>query len=213
MSLIPRLFLGKSKEDLLSGYEALRAQIKLRAVFKHTAVMYTRASQRHQEGSSLRWNSKLLDKVASHLDSIDLKVASDKHEPERKSLAKEGDMWLPPLFPPQKSGGESSKEHSTVKERAADHKLSIVLPKREEEEEEEEEGAGKEESKLKPRDWAVLSRPLPELPDDQHGILTMLQTSAQEQHFHKSIYYTKRKVGVWETHSIAITDSTIFFPV
>lgn len=48
---------------------------------------------------------------------------------------------------------------------------------------------------LNPRDWSVLSCPLPKIPSCSHGLLASIQDGFEETHFHKSIYYSKKQVS------------------
>ena len=49
---------------------------------------------------------------------------------------------------------------------------------------------------LSPREWSVLSYPLPEFPTSSHSLLATVHDDFNESHFHKSIYYSKKNVIV-----------------
>ena len=50
--------------------------------------------------------------------------------------------------------------------------------------------------KVIPREWHVLSCPLPEVPTASQSLLTSLKESMKESQFHESLYYSKKKVSV-----------------
>ena len=213
LSLIARVFLGKTKEDLLCSYEAIRAQVKLRAVFKHTAVRYMRASQR-RPATCPELVAKSPKKLQSHLDGINLKVAED--EPQEK--AGEKGMWLPPVTPTRFTRKEEGPK-GEGKRKSVEERLSPLFPNKDGQSqegtewpiEEEETETIEEEKKLKPREWPVLSCSLPKLSNERR-IMASLKKSVKEERFHKSIYYTKKEVR--ET-ILLYKRSTIyyFFPV
>lgn len=58
-------------------------------------------------------------------------------------------------------------------------------------------GRGKKNAgKAIPREWYVLSYPLPEVSSVPQSLLASLRESVKESHFHESIYYSKKKVSV-----------------
>ncbi len=54
---------------------------------------------------------------------------------------------------------------------------------------------GSEGGSIAPRDWTVLSHPLPELTSDPQGVMPILKDCLQEHSFHKKIYYSKKNVS------------------
>ncbi len=54
---------------------------------------------------------------------------------------------------------------------------------------------GGEGDSMAPRDWSVLSHPLPELTSDPQGVIPVLRDCLQEHLFHKKIYYSKKNVS------------------
>lgn len=58
-------------------------------------------------------------------------------------------------------------------------------------------GQGREGAeKVIPREWHVLSCPLPKVPTLPQSLLTSLKESMKESQFHESVYYSKKKVSV-----------------
>ena len=175
LSLLASVCAGKTKEEVLSGAEAIEAQVKLQAIFKLMAakMLSQKANkpERRERG----------ERADVHLDSLVLRVAVDEEEEktrERKELhlesAKTEGVWGGGGV---RSGGETRTGFTSLMS--------------EEREEEEEAGGGKA---LRPRKWSVLTYPLPELTSDPHSILGILQESMREEKFHKSIFYSKKSV-------------------
>ena len=134
-------------------------------------------------------NDYISGKTAFYLWNLDLKVA----DTEEGVL---GD--IPTAVPPASSkvtpeGDENRKlsEHQTLSQSActADRGASIG---------DRTQGDGSikvEERFLAPREWSVLSYPLPELSTDPHGVLPALKDYMEEHNFHRCIYYTKKNVN------------------
>lgn len=195
LPLIARVYPGKSKEEILSSREAIQSQIKLKAVLKLMASKLFKASDKASVASSGVGAScqveELPRKAALYLDGIDLKVTEDD------SFKRKGRRLHYSLSPQHGSAKSDStlsskgKSGGTFKHRALQRKPCLtslvgIATCREEGEESRKE--------LNPREWSVLSCPLPELSSDPKSVLSMLQESIKEEYFHKAIYYTKKKV-------------------
>lgn len=100
----------------------------------------------------------------------------------------------------RKSRDEDSISLATIEQV---NKLALPLPLKEK-------GCAGEDGKvLKPREWSVLSYPLPVLNSDPHGLIPTLEDCLREAHFHKCIFYSKKNVR--SSHHNNITPDPLYF--
>jgi hypothetical protein len=220
LSLISMVYCGKSREDLLSSREAVEAQIKLQTVLKQTASKLLR-----NEGGScpspLEGKGTLPSKASSYLDGIKIKLADENDgckpgepsvslmtsRPKRVSPSFQTpgsgisplsvESALPPTPNPATGGAKPTDRVSPSCLKRSTSADSIKgQPLQEEESSWMWVGHKKLAEKVLPRQWHVLSCPLPEVPSVPQGLLASVKESMEESHFHESIYYSKKKVSL-----------------
>lgn len=186
LSLIARLYSGKSKEELLASHEAIEAQLKLRAVLKYIGSKFRDhrqfASSPPAVGGEVKedWSTG----AAVYLQGIDLKVEERKKEEKPASGKERITSALAPKF------GSPRKRRTSLSTKPESSQLETSRPSLLEENK----GPGEDKGQLSPREWFVLSYPLPDISPDPQGILSTLKECWKEEHFHKYIYYSKKNV-------------------
>lgn len=214
LSLISIVYCGKSREDLLSSQEAVEAQIKLQTVLKHTASRLFRRSYWDEDdrgspshvGSQNVREGALSPKAAFHLDGIRIRLAEEEHgdtssskSVERVAPSLEKVLSSRSVERNRKSGVKTSPrsvEGVTPSCLRSTSDTSGGRPLQQEESTWMWFGHGKKKAgKVIPREWYVLSYPLPEVTSVPLSLLASLKESVKESHFHESIYYSKKKVS------------------
>ena len=206
LSLIARVFPGKTAQELMRSHEASVVRGKLDAEMKRIAELYAPTSDNRPS------NSGTIPPIASqYLEGIELKMAESAEQKSNSAPRTSLSLTVPSLGPdtklPFKSFGSSSDKPqpesratgTKSRKSSTDKKQATVMmeaksgeeiePK---EEEEEEEGSS---LVVSPRQWSVLECPLPPLTSDPHGVLPALTACLKEDNFHKQIYYSKKAVS------------------
>ncbi len=215
--LLARVFAGKTKEELLCSHEAMQAQVKLHSIVKHTAdVVSMKARHRkHQlevtaEGAK---SEKSPLKSTLGLGGLELKVEEEERSEGRKSLKGKVTLLKPATASSarfemdsaksgsMKAGGSlksGSVKSGSVKWRVRCNTGGLSKPSSQPMTSEAvllgtSRGGG---DLMNPREWSVLSYPLPKFPSSSHSLLASIQDAFKESHFHKSIYYAKKTVNL-----------------
>ena len=176
ISLIARAFPGKSKDELLNSNEAEQRQKQLEREIQKLAT--------HKDtGSTSYVTTKTLTGLLGELDL--------KFEGTSESTASRTDQEVTPhtrvaVFVQSPSQSETildGQPESSEQGPPLEAAVSMATSHKD---------GGDEPT---PRNWCVLSHPLPELTSDPQGVMPLLRDCLQEHSFHKKIYYSKRNVG------------------
>ena len=178
ISLIARAFPGKSKDELLTSKEAEQRRERLEREIRQLAT--------HNHTGSIDYSTNRT--LTGLLGDLNLKFEGSSESDSTPSQA--GDLRPQSrvtLFVPTPSQSEAvvdvqteSAEPQPALESGA---LSMATSHKD---------GGDEPT---PRNWCVLSHPLPELTSDPQGVMPLLKDCLQEHSFHKKIYYSKRNVS------------------
>ena len=186
ISLIARAFPGKSKDELLNSKEAeqrreqLEREIMQLTTHKHTGSTDYSAN-RALTGLLSDLNLKFEGEGSSESDSTSSKAMD---------IRPHTGVVLFVETPSQSEAIVDDQAESTEQQPALEgDALSMATSNKD---------GGDEPT---PRNWCVLSHPLPELTSDPQGVMPLLKDCLQEHSFHKKIYYSKRNVRLLKCFS------------
>lgn len=201
LSVISCVYSGKSKEDLLSSQEAVEAQVKLQAVLRYMAAKVLKRPQKaavspppetsaggddHKGTASpshvragVGRNGDSSPKTAfHHLEGITIQLAEEEVKTDERERAPQASSLRP-------KPGSAGKSSLATRDRNLQPKESSSMLL--------DDGKGGS-RKVIPREWYVLSYPLPEVSSVPQSLLATLKHSVKEARFHESIYYSKKNV-------------------
>ena len=201
-------------------HEAAKAQVKLHSIIRHTAsVVKSRATLREKmfQKATLEGTKSSPLKSALGLERLELKVEEEGREEEtisrldqtvtssslRKPASTSSSVKLEAATPKTVSVKSSKEGHLKRRRKKRERGATSLKPSSQPMTShtvllgsisQESGGRGGGQDLLSPREWSVLSYPLPEFPTSSQSLLASLQDGVEESKFHKSIYYSKKTV-------------------
>lgn len=195
----------------MSSRDAVEAQVKLQAVLKHTAAnLFRKSCSSPSRGGGQQDREGPLSPIAAmYVEGIKIELTEEEDgKPGDRVSPKYGEKLsrfaqtrstkpekrlMERGFPHPKSAEKVSAAPARSA-RSSASSASRAKPLQEEESKWMWVGPEKAE-KVIPREWYVLSYPLPEVSSVPQSLLAMLKESVKEAVFHESIYYSKKKVS------------------